>query len=151
MAAGTLSFAPSVTSQNISLTITNDSLSEATETIVITLTNPTNSNLGTNVSHTYSITDDDAVPTVGFDTTTGSGSEATTTVTIPVSLSTASGQAVTVDYSVTGGTATSGTDFTATSGTLTFPAGTTSQNITMTQIERNNRKSSAATTKLMTK
>ena len=131
LAAGTLSFAPSVTSQNISLTITNDSLSEATETIVITLTNPTNSNLGTNVSHTYSITDDDAVPTVGFDTTTGSGSEATTTVTIPVSLSTASGQAVTVGYSVTGGTATLGTDFTATSGTLTFPAGTTSLNITL--------------------
>jgi hypothetical protein len=45
------------------------------------------------------------------------------TGTFTVSLSTAAGSAVTVSFATSAGTATSGTDFTAVSGVLTFPAG----------------------------
>jgi hypothetical protein len=43
---------------------------------------------------------------------------------------------VTVDYAVTGGTATGGgVDYTLAAGTLTFAAGTTTQNITVTVVD----------------
>ncbi|MBK8396633.1 MAG: hypothetical protein IPL26_15540 [Leptospiraceae bacterium] len=133
LAAGTLTFVAGVTTQNISVTVNNDALDEVNETIVIDISNPGNASLGTNTSHTYTITDDDAAPTVAFSGTTSSGSEVTTAVNIPVTLSAASSQTVTVNYAVTGGTATSGgTDYTLAAGTLTFVAGDTSENIVIT-------------------
>ncbi len=51
------------------------------------------------------------------------------TVEFTVSLSAASDEQVTVDYATSGGTADSGTDFTAASGTLTFTANATSQTV----------------------
>ena len=135
LASGTLTFVSGDTSENISVTINNDSLDEANETIQVTLASPTVATLGTNTAHTYTINDDDPAPTVAFSATTSNGSEATTSVTIPVTLSAVSGQTVTVDYSVTGGTATgSGTDYTLASGTLTFAAGDTSENISVTVV-----------------
>jgi len=135
LASGTLTYTAGVTSQDISITVNNDALDEANETIIITISNPTNAAIGGTSAHTYTINDDDPAPTIAFSTTTSNGSEATTAVTIPVTLSAASGQTVTVDYSVTGGTATgSGTDFTLASGTLTYTAGVTSQNISVTVI-----------------
>ena len=50
-------------------------------------------------------------------------------VEFTVSLSAASDERVTVDYATSGGTAESGTDFTAASGTLTFAANATSQTV----------------------
>ncbi len=52
-------------------------------------------------------------------------------VTFAVSLSEASGEQVTVDYTTASGTAESGTDFTAASGTLTFAAGDSSKSVSV--------------------
>ena len=52
-------------------------------------------------------------------------------VEFTVSLSAASSQQVTVQYATSGGTAESGTDFTAASGTLTFAANETSQTVSV--------------------
>ena len=136
LASGTLTFTPGTTSQNISISVINDSINETNETIQVTLATPTVATLGTDTVHTYTIADNDTAPTVAFSATTSSGSEATTSVSIPVSLTgNATAQTVTVDYSVTGGTATgTGTDYTLASGTLTFNAGTTSQNIDVTVV-----------------
>jgi hypothetical protein len=57
-------------------------------------------------------------------------------VNLEVSLSGASGQNVTVNYSVTGGTATGGgTDYTIAAGPLTIPAGSTSGNIVLNIVD----------------
>ena len=48
-----------------------------------------------------------------------------------VTLSSASTQTVAVDFTTQDDTATAGSDFAATSGTLTFPPGTTTQTITV--------------------
>ncbi|NJM09803.1 MAG: hypothetical protein HC883_02600, partial [Bdellovibrionaceae bacterium] len=51
-----------------------------------------------------------------------------------VTLSKASSSTVTVSYSTQNGTALGGTDFTATSGTLTFLSGETSQNVSVSTL-----------------
>ena len=73
---------------------------------------------------------------VQFTSTTGSGSETTSAVSIPVVLSETSSRTITVNYSITG-TATSGSDFTLTNGTLTFNPGETSKNISLTVLDDN--------------
>ncbi len=47
------------TTGNIALSVTDDSADESDETVIITLSNPTNATLGTNSVHTYSIINND--------------------------------------------------------------------------------------------
>ena len=126
LTTGVLTFAPGETSQDIPVLITDDTRDEADKTVTILLLNPANARLGTS-SHTLTITDNDAPPgvTVGFAGTTGSGMESQSPAPLAVALSTAQAAAVTVEYAVTGGTATNGTDFAISDGTLTFAAGET--------------------------
>ena len=57
------------------------------------------------------------------------------TATFAVSLSEASDTAITVDFATADGTAIAGSDYTGDTGTLTFAAGATSQNITVTILD----------------
>ena len=57
--------------------------------------------------------------------------ESTESATVTVNLSKASGSDVTVNYSTSDGTALAGSDYTATSGTLTIAAGSTTGTITI--------------------
>jgi hypothetical protein len=59
------------------------------------------------------------------------GNSGTTAFVFTVNLSAPSGQPVTVNYATADGSATSGNDYTAASGTLTIPAGQTSGTITV--------------------
>lgn len=72
------------------------------------------------------------VPTVQFSAAGGSALEGSGNVTITVTLSQAATAQASVNYATgTDGTATAGPDFTAVSGTLTFPIGVTSKSFVL--------------------
>ena len=131
----TLEFAPGETTKTISINIIDDGLAEEDETIEVTLSNPTGENveLGAITKHTYTITE--TVPTVSFGAESSSGIESTTPVIIPVNLSHVSGDTITVNYAVTGGTATAGSDYNLSPGTLTFDPGQTTKTLNLSIVD----------------
>jgi len=134
--SGTLTFGPGETSKNINIGIIDDGLDEDDETIVVELSNPVGADavLGRTVQHTYTIID--PRPEVGFERDRGRNPENAGVVDIPVNLSFAAIQTVTVDYAVTGGTATGGgVDYTLNAGTLTFSPGETSKPISIAVVD----------------
>ena len=136
LSGGTLTFNPGETGKAISIAIVDDSLVEANETIEVTLSNPTNATLGANTVHTYTINDNESKPTVFFNQTASSGNESVTPANLSVSLSGASTQTVTVNYAVTGGTATGGgVDYTLSAGALTFNPGETAKAISIVIVD----------------
>ena len=133
--SGTLTIINGATTGTITITdIINDLLDEIDETIIITLSNPVNATLGSDVVHTLIISDDDSPPVIDFNLISSSGDEATSSKAITVDLSAASSQNVTVDYTVTGTATGSGTDYTLANGTLTISAGESSGTITIGSI-----------------
>jgi len=122
--SGTLTFAPGDTTKTFTVAVLADSIDEANETATITLSNASNASIS-DATGTLTITDDDDPPSLSIDDVTVDP-ESDTNATFTVILSAASGKTVTVDYATSNGTATAGTDYTATSGTLTFaPCDTT--------------------------
>ena len=130
--SGTLTFAPGVISQKVNVAVTGDPAVETTETFTVTLSGPAGATLAA-ATATGTITDDDtaaAPPTVSIaNATVAEGNSGSTTMAFTVSLSKASTGAVSVGYATANGTATAGADYTATSGTLTFAPGVTSQTV----------------------
>ncbi len=61
LAAGTLQFAPGETVGYIDVAIVDDGSEEGDETIVVTLSNPVNCQLGAQTTHTYTILDQDRI------------------------------------------------------------------------------------------
>ena len=128
-ASGTLTFGANETSKTVSVSTTDDSDDEENETVTLTLSNPANATLD-DASGTGTINDNDDAPTPTVSVSDGSATEGDA-VAFTVSLSAASSRQVTVEYATSGGTATSGTDFTAASGTLTFAANETSKTVSV--------------------
>ncbi len=126
---GTLTFTPGITSQTINVPVLDDALDEANETFFVDLTTPTNATIADDQG-LGTIVDNDDPPTISIDDVTVDP-EADTTADFTVTLSAASGLTVTVAYATADGTATAGTDYTSTSGTLTFEPGITSQTISV--------------------
>ncbi|MHC4343500.1 MAG: Calx-beta domain-containing protein, partial [Planctomycetota bacterium] len=132
----TFTFSPGQTSKYIVIDINSDGVQEPDETIVLELSNVTGPNCVLGISeHTYTISD--GPPRVSFLQAGDSGSENVPSATIPVVLSHASDQTVTVDYEVTGGTATSGgVDYDLFEpNTMTFNPGQTSKIVSIDIIE----------------
>ncbi len=130
--AQVLTFDAGATEETITVATTEDSLDEPDETFRVLLSAPSPGVL-TDGTAIGTITDDDPVPAVSVGdaaaVTEGDDPMATTDMTFPVTLSAASGRIVTVPYTLTG-TATAGTDHTATaSGSVTINAGTTTTDI----------------------
>ena len=119
LANGTLTISAGSTSSTITIeNIADDSLDEENETVIITLSSPSNATLGSDSVHTYTISDNDSAPVVDFNTTSSSGVESVSSAGLTINLSAASGLNVTVDYAVSGTATGSGTDFTLANGTL---------------------------------
>ncbi len=135
--SGTLTFAPGVTQQFITVPVVADAVDESDETFTVTLSNPTGVDLGANSTATGTITNDDAAPTVSIagGTSVLEGNAGTTNMVFTASLSgNATSKTVTVQYTTANGSANAGSDYVATSGTLTFAPGVTTQLITVAVI-----------------
>jgi hypothetical protein len=127
---GTATITAGTTSTTVDVPVLDDAVHEADETFSLDLSNPVNGQ-GT-PSGTATITDDDAAPDVSIaDAGVTEGNSGTADLTFDVTLSNASSSDVSVDYATSDGTATAGTDYTAASGTLTIPAGSTTGTITV--------------------
>ena len=125
-ATGTLTFAPGETQKNVQITIQDDALDEDDETFTLTLSNPTNAQLGTISSATMTIVDDDPSPMVQFENASYTAAEDAGSIVANVLLSVASSRPITVSYATADGTAGAGSDYTAASGALVFAPGETS-------------------------
>ncbi|WP_425365349.1 PKD domain-containing protein [Gloeothece verrucosa] len=127
--AGTLTFAPGVTSQTIAVAIVGDIEDEFDENFLVVLSNPCLATLGDNQGQ-GTIIDNDAAPTLSVgDISITEGDNGTVIANFNVTLSAASGKTIRVNYTTADDTASSGLDYTATSGTLSFAPGQTSQTV----------------------
>ncbi|WP_179468874.1 Calx-beta domain-containing protein [Mycolicibacterium vinylchloridicum] len=137
--AGTLVFAPGVTTQVITVDVLGDTKVEPAETFTVTLSDAFGAKIGRAVA-TGTITDDDdasipQLPTVSIaGAGVSEGNSGTTSIPFTVTLSKASDTAITLTYTTTNGSATAGQDYTAASGTVTFAAGSVTQVINVSVI-----------------
>ena len=131
LTSGTLTFAVGTTSQTITVSVTGDTTAETNETVVVTLSNASTGTGISIASGTGTITNDDLGLRIDSPSV-AEGDSGSVNLVFTVTLDPVSSGQVTVNYARTGGTATSGTDYTAlTSGTLMFAAGDTSKTITV--------------------
>jgi parallel beta-helix repeat protein len=133
LATGTLTFAPTVTSQTFTVFVTQDLITEGSETVNLTLSNPQVATLGAQSTALLTITDDEIAPAISInDVSQNEGNALTSTFPFTVSLSNPSASTVTVNWATNPVTATAGTDYVTTSGTVTFMPGVTSQPVNVT-------------------
>ena len=132
--SGTLTFAPGETNKFVSIPIEDDSLAEGNETFSIAVGNEQGANLGVPRTAIVTILDDDTAEgnTLAFSQAEFSVGENATEAKIDVIRTGSSQEQVAVDYeTVLGNTAKPGSDYTATSGTLTFAAGETTKTLSV--------------------
>ncbi len=133
--SGTLSFAPGETVKTVRIGLTDDIATEAIEDLKLVLDTPVNAALG-RAEATAFIVDNDGVTgepkvLVSDVAVDEAGREAVFTVT----LDRPSTGVVTLDYATGGGTATSGSDYAATAGSLAFAPGEVSKTVRVSLVD----------------
>ena len=121
------------------MSITDDSIDESDETITITISNASDGTIS-DATGTVTITDNDATPSLSINDVSTTN-ESSTSTNLTVTLSAASAQDVTVDfttaYPFVSTAADAGSDYNTTNGTLTISAGDTTGTIPVTVIQDN--------------
>jgi len=133
LAPGTLTFSQGQTNRTITVPVTDDGMNEDDETVTITLSGLSGGDvqLGSFAEHTLTILD--PRPKVSFAYAADEALENAGSVQIPVTLSWPAAADVSVDYVVTGGTATGGgVDYQIAGSALTFQPGQTAKSLTIT-------------------
>ncbi len=108
------------TEVSFTIPIIDDALPEGNESFAIGLQNPSSGSLGAPRTVLITIIDNDVPNTVSFTAPAVSVSEGGSTVTLIVERTGDISGTATVDFVTSNGTAIAGSDYTATSGTLTF-------------------------------
>ena len=116
----------------ISISVSGDNLSESTETLVVNLSNPVNGTLGDPQGIGTIYDNEGPAALIVTDATAAEGDG---TMGFIVLLTSGSGSTVTADYSTASGSALEGSDFTATSGSLTFTPGQTSKSVSVPVVQ----------------
>ncbi len=133
-ASGTLTFAPGVTSQTITVSANGDTTVESNETFYVKLTSASSNATIADGQGLATILNDDIPPLPSLSINSVSANEGDrgqTKFTFTVSLSAASSQTINVQYATQDGSALAGSDYKAASGTLSFTPGVTSRTITV--------------------
>lgn len=129
--SGNMTFDPGVTKRLIRVQVTGDTTPEANESFSLVLTNVTGAALADGTA-TGLIKDDDTPPSLRInDVTLTEGDTGTSEAVFTIRLSKAWSQAVIFDYATLGNTALAGSDFVATSGSLTFAPGQTVKTVSV--------------------
>jgi glucose/arabinose dehydrogenase len=119
--AGTLNFADGETSKTVVIPILEDTIVEPTESFGFAILGATGAALGTKRTVSVSILDNDAAASdFSFGQSAADIKENAGQATITVRRSGNTTGAATVNYATSNGTATTGSDYTATTGTLSF-------------------------------
>jgi hypothetical protein len=119
--SGTLAFAAGVGSRTFPVSISNDTIHEPNETILLTLSNPAGGAiLGTQATTTLSIVSNDLAGSFQFSAAAYSVSETGPLATITVTRTGGTASSVTVDFATSDGSALAETNYRPTSGTLIF-------------------------------
>jgi hypothetical protein len=127
---GTLTFNAGETNKTITVPILADNIIETNETFKVTLSNPdSGAALGSISSMVVTILEDDS--TIQFSSTAVSALENAGTVTLTVTRTGGTNSTATVDYVMVDDTATDGSDYTATNGTLSFAPGVKTKTFTI--------------------
>ncbi len=132
--SGTLTFAPGVTSQTITVAVNGDITVEPNETFTVNLTSASSNATIADGQGLATILNDDVstLPSLSINSISANeGNRGQTNFTFTVSLSAASSQTINVQYATKDGSALTGSDYKAASGTLSFSPGVTSTTITI--------------------
>jgi hypothetical protein len=119
---GTLTFLAGVSQRLVTVPVIGDAFDELDETFLLNITNPTNAFLG-DAQGQATIVDNDVPSIFVNDVTLVEGNAGTTHAVFTVSLTFVGLLPVTVEFGTANQTASAGSDYTATSGTLTFIPG----------------------------
>ena len=132
--SGTITFLAGETTVTETFTVNGDVNVEDTETFTVQLSNPTPASAEiTETNGTVTIVSDDATPVLSVaDAEVSEGNSGTTTVVVEVSLAEAASEVVTVDYYTLDASASSDSDYTEATGTLTFAVGETVKTVEIT-------------------
>ena len=126
----TVTFAAGSSTAVVNLNVIDDTLVEGAETATLTVTSGTGYTVGTSASAIVNIADNDLpIIDLSANQTVVEGITSPQNVIYTVTLSSDSTETVTVQYATVNNTAIAGSDYTATSGTLTFDPGVISQDI----------------------
>jgi len=129
--AGVLTFTPGTRSRTFTVPLREDTVADGVKTVLLLLGATTDGELGPQHTGVLTIADNDAGGTLQFSAPTYSVSEGAGTATITVVRTGGSASAVTVDFATRNGTATAGSDYVVTAGTLTFGANQASRTFTV--------------------
>lgn len=130
--SGTIVFPPGSTNQTVAVPVIGDALDELTESFMVNLFAPSEAVIGDG-SSVGRIIDNDPAPMLSVnDVTVLEGALGTSTQALfIVRLSAPTTMTVSANFSTSNGTASAGSDYQPTSGTLVFPPGLTTQSVSV--------------------
>ncbi|MBD2149020.1 S8 family serine peptidase [Pseudanabaena sp. FACHB-1277] len=128
--SGILTFATNETSKTITVPVIGDTAVEGNETFFVNLSNAVNATIVDNQGLGTIINDDLPSLTIN-DVTIAEGNSGTSNAVFTVTRTGNATQSITVNYATANNTATAGSDYTGTSGTLTFATNETTKTFTV--------------------